>query len=166
MENTVLKKYHNNSTATTQTFDLIQEGVSPVLHVIKRLIRTRVTYTALFTRVFTCACVHNIGQGFSIVQITISEGQHCTMECLLSSKPRFPCSKPKCPRNFFRGNINVAEIFINGTAKYSAQKLVDVIYTHLVILQKPNIRPCLIGRSLKNRYRKHSHPIFCLHVNN
>jgi hypothetical protein len=24
---TVLKKYHNNSSATTQTFDLIQEGV-------------------------------------------------------------------------------------------------------------------------------------------
>lgn len=27
VENTVLKKYHNNSTATTQTFDLIQEGL-------------------------------------------------------------------------------------------------------------------------------------------
>ena len=28
VEATVTKKYHNNSTATTQTFDLIQEGVS------------------------------------------------------------------------------------------------------------------------------------------
>ena len=30
VEATVTKKYHNNSTATTQTFDLIQEGVSRV----------------------------------------------------------------------------------------------------------------------------------------
>ena len=30
VEATVTKKYHNNSTATTQTFDLIQEGVSSV----------------------------------------------------------------------------------------------------------------------------------------
>ena len=40
VEATVTKKYHNNSTATTQTFDLIQEGVSRVSQSVISTIHT------------------------------------------------------------------------------------------------------------------------------
>ena len=60
---TVFKKYHNNSSATTQTFDLIQEGVS--LEVIK--------FTNFLLKIYFLVALLRRVRAFGLVKVGLQQ---------------------------------------------------------------------------------------------